>query len=284
MSAPPYQKLFWGSYHKHTSHLRHASEHGAYMLLIAALWNNEGRLAADDSALAAYAKLSDEEWLTIKPKLLMPNMLKIVRGKLTQARVTEDLADYRDTSGKRSRAGKIGGSVSAGKQRENRQANASVLPTQPEPQPEPESKVVVVAVASATDWPNATAKDLAQTLADLNPRIDLVKSSGFWTTAGEITRWRLAGYSWVHDVVPCIEGTARGSPVKNWKYFDPIIAQAHASRTRPQDDHEQLDHRRTENGATVAHFPRTQGGRREPDDIVAIARRRASARERGEIS
>lgn len=132
MAAPPYQKLFWGSYHKHTAHLGHAREHGAYLLLIGALWNNEGKLPADDDVLAGYAKLTVKEWLAIKPKL-MP-LFRISRGKLTQPRVTEDLTKYRDTSGKRKEAGKSGGTASAGKRALNRQANASGLPTKPEPE------------------------------------------------------------------------------------------------------------------------------------------------------
>lgn len=140
MSAPPYQKLFWGSYHKHTAHLSHAREHGAYLLLIGALWNNEGRLPADDATLAGYAKLSPKEWEAIKPKLINGTMLKIVRGKLIQPRVTEDLAKYRDTSGKRKMAGKAGGNASAGKQALNREANAGGLPTKPEPEPEPKKE------------------------------------------------------------------------------------------------------------------------------------------------
>lgn len=138
MSAPPYQKLFWGSYHKHTAHLSHAREHGAYLLLIGALWNNEGRLPADDATLAGYAKLSPKEWEAIKPKLINGALLKIVRGKLIQPRVTEDLAKYRDTSGKRKMAGKAGGMASVGKRALNQEANATVLPTKPEPEPKKE--------------------------------------------------------------------------------------------------------------------------------------------------
>lgn len=132
MSAPPYQKLFWGSYHKHTAHLSHAREHGAYLLLIGALWNNGGRLPADDETLAGYAKVTTKEWLAIKPKL-MP-LFRIVRGRLTQPRVTEDLAKYEDISCKRKSSGKSGGMVSAEKQALNRQANAGRLPTKPKPE------------------------------------------------------------------------------------------------------------------------------------------------------
>lgn len=134
MNAPPYQKWFWGSYHKHTAHLRHGREHGAFMLLIGALWNNDGKLPADDATLAAYAMLPLKEWAAVKPKL-MP-LFRVVRGKLTQPRVTEDLANYRSTSGKRKEAGKLGGNASAGKRMRNRAAIATGLPTKSEPEPE----------------------------------------------------------------------------------------------------------------------------------------------------
>lgn len=137
MSAPPYQKLFWGSYHKHTAHLSHAREHGAYLLLIGALWNNDGKLPADDDILAGYAKLTTKEWLAIKPKL-MP-LFRVSRGKLIQPRVTDDLAKYKSTSGKRKEAGKAGGMASAGKQALNQEANASRLPTKPEPESKKET-------------------------------------------------------------------------------------------------------------------------------------------------
>jgi uncharacterized protein YdaU (DUF1376 family) len=128
MSGPPYQKLFWGSYHKHTGHLNHAREHGAYLLLIAALWNNEGKLPADDETLADYAKLSLKEWAAIKPKLFRQGMLRVVRRKVVQDRVTDDLAEYADTVRKRKTAGKSGGEARARKHTENRLAFGKQVP------------------------------------------------------------------------------------------------------------------------------------------------------------
>lgn len=267
MSTPPYQKLFWGSYHKHTSHLSHAREHGAYLLLIGALWNNGGRLAADDDTLAGYAKVSSEEWAAIKPKLLMPNMLKIVRGKLTQARVTEDLAKYRDTSGKRSEAGKAGGLASAGKSKENRQAIASRLPTKPEPEPEPKNIVVGVVDASANDaddWPDGKATDHAAFLAKINPHLDPNKRQGLVRTIGELARWRTMGFSWDLDVIPAVIAHAAKSGsalVGTWTYFAPAIARSHAERTRPPEAVE-LEPRRERHNANAKLDQRAENNRR----------------------
>jgi uncharacterized protein YdaU (DUF1376 family) len=211
------------------------------MLLIGALWNNGGRLDASDETLAAYAKLSAEEWKAVKPKLLMPNMLKVVRGKLTQARVTEDLAKYRDTSGKRSEAGKAGGLASAGKAKENRQANASRLPTKPEPEPEPKNIVVGAVDAGANDtddWPPGKATDHAALLAKINLHLDPSKRQGLVTSVGEIARWRQLGCSWDLDVVPTVTAHASrpGSlPVHTWAYFAPAVARSHADRNRPPE-------------------------------------------------
>lgn len=127
MPAPPYMKLYWGDYHRGTRHLRTAAEHGAYLLLIGALWDAGGRLAADDDTLARHALLTEREWGKVKPTLLP--FFKVSRGWLTHKRVTEELAKFDDISRKRRGAGKIGGEATGGKTTRIRQANASRLPT-----------------------------------------------------------------------------------------------------------------------------------------------------------
>lgn len=161
MAAPPYQKFFWGSYHKHTAHLRDARDHGAYLLLIGALWNNDGKLPADDETLAAFAKLTPKEWAIVRPKL-MP-LFRVVRGKLTQPRVTEDLAKYESTSGKRKEAGKAGGKASAGKRYGNPPAIASILPTKPEPEPEPKEERSIDLFVSTAPPPETPARQRNRT-------------------------------------------------------------------------------------------------------------------------
>lgn len=127
MSSPPYMKLFWGDYHKATRHLRRAAEHGAYFLLIGALWDAGGRLPCDDAILADYALCTAREWEAMKPKL-MP-FFRVVRGHLTHSRVTEELAKYDDKICKLKAAGKSGGKARARNQSENSQANAKQKPT-----------------------------------------------------------------------------------------------------------------------------------------------------------
>lgn len=239
MSAPPFQKFFWGSYHKHTSHLSDAREHGAYLLLIGALWNNDGKLPADDVILAGYAKVTVAEWEAMKPKL-MP-LFRVARGKLTQKRVTEDLAKYEVISSKRKRAGKAGGAASGGKRIEIREANASDLPTYTEPEPEPEEVVAVVerasADATADDWPDGDAQAHAAILTAItaSPFLDPDKSPMLVTTAGRLVAWRRDGASWERDVVPTVAGLCRGrnSPISTWKFFDSAIAQSLADSRRP---------------------------------------------------
>lgn len=137
MSAPPYMRLYWGDYSRKTRHLKRAAEHGAYLMLIGALWDGGGKLPADDDTLASHAMLTPKEWASMKAKI-MP-FFKVSRGFLTQARVTEELAKYRDTSGKRKQAGKAGGRASRGKDGGNGEANALQMPTQSESKSEEET-------------------------------------------------------------------------------------------------------------------------------------------------
>lgn len=126
MSAPPYMKLYWGDYSRKTRHLTR-SQHGAYFLLLGALWDAGGRLSADDKTLARHALCSASEWAAMRPIIIA--FFKIKRGWLTQDRVTEELAKYRDKIGKLKTAGKRGSEARLSKDRGNGAANAKQKPT-----------------------------------------------------------------------------------------------------------------------------------------------------------
>lgn len=138
MSAPPYMKLYWGDYHKGTRHLRTAREHGAYMLLIGALWDAGGRLPPDDATMARHALCTAKEWAALRETILP--LFRIIRGHLTHKRVTEELAKYGDTVRKRKIAGKSGAAVTNEKRSRISAANAEQKPTKSETESEEEKK------------------------------------------------------------------------------------------------------------------------------------------------
>lgn len=153
MSAPPYMKLFWGDYHKRTRHLKR-DQHGAYFLLIGEAWQLGGALPDDDTKLAAWALCTPQEWAAMKP--IVMEFFALRRGKWWHDRVREELASYEATSRKRKEAGKKGGKASGGNARENQEANACLLPTEPEPEPEPKIREAIASLSLAQAGPTRT--------------------------------------------------------------------------------------------------------------------------------
>lgn len=133
MSPPPYMRLYWGDYHRDTPHLTR-SQHGAYLLLLSALWNNGGKIPATDAVIASHALCTPSEWAAMKATILA--FFQVRRGKLTHKRLALELAKYESTIGKRKAAGKAGSEVTNGKRLRSGAAFAGHLPTKPEPEPE----------------------------------------------------------------------------------------------------------------------------------------------------
>lgn len=139
MSAPPYMKLWVADYLADTTHLTR-DEHGAYLLLLMAMWRAGGRLPADDARLAKIALASPKEWSAMRETLL--GFFQRRGSLLTHKRVAQEMAKYETTSERRKEAGKAGGTKTASKNKAGPAAfgaaNAEQLP--PKPEPEPESK------------------------------------------------------------------------------------------------------------------------------------------------
>lgn len=131
--SPPYMRFYWGDYLKDTNHLTR-SQHGAYMMLIGAMWNAGGKLPADDKVLARRALCTPSEWASMRDVILA--FFQVKRGKLTHKRISAELAKYESTIGKRKAAGKRGSEVTHGKRKASSAANAKQMPTKPEPEPE----------------------------------------------------------------------------------------------------------------------------------------------------
>jgi uncharacterized protein YdaU (DUF1376 family) len=133
MSGPPYMRIYWGDYFRDTRHLNRL-EHSAYLLLLGEMFSRGGKLPADDEILATLTLCTAKEWAAVRPRVMA--FFRVSKGKITQKRVTAELAQYRDTVLKRKLAGKKGSSVTNEKRKGNRAANAEQKPTKPEPEPE----------------------------------------------------------------------------------------------------------------------------------------------------
>jgi uncharacterized protein YdaU (DUF1376 family) len=125
-AAPPYMRLYWGDYFRDTRRLNRL-EHSAYLLLIGELWVQGGVLDADDDTLARAALCTPEEWAEVKP--IVMGFFTVSRGRLKQKRLSEELAKYEDTIGKRRAAGKAGGNAKACNNRGNPLADAKETPS-----------------------------------------------------------------------------------------------------------------------------------------------------------
>lgn len=183
MSPPPYMRMYWGDYHRATPHLTR-SQHGAYLLLLSALWSNGGKLPSDDVTLAQRALCNASEWAAMKAVILP--FFTIKRGKLTSGRLSKELAKYETTIGKRKAAGKAGSMVTNEKRKGSGAANAEQMPTKPEPKPE-DSKGLI-------DSPLTIRRERSEARAD--------GASGFRVIegGGEAEAWRRALAEAQHDL------------------------------------------------------------------------------------
>lgn len=110
MAAPPYMKLYVGDYHGDTTHLT-TVEHGAYLLLLMAMWRAGGKLPRDDKRIAALTKLSAAEWAEIKPTIM--EFFQVSGGSFSHKRLVAEMSKYESVVEKRSKAGKASASKKA---------------------------------------------------------------------------------------------------------------------------------------------------------------------------
>ena len=68
MSQAPSMPMYWDAYLADTTHLT-TEEHGAYMLLLAAMWRRNGWVPDDDKDNARILGLTPAKWRKIKARL-----------------------------------------------------------------------------------------------------------------------------------------------------------------------------------------------------------------------
>lgn len=127
MTDIPGMIIWTGDYLADTGHLT-TFEHGAYFLLLQAMWRNGGKLAKDGKKLALLAKMSNFHWLRIE-KTIMDFMTLIEEpdGSLwiTQKRLQQELNLAQARNSKRVSSGRLGGIAKAMKNKNIPTSNAS---------------------------------------------------------------------------------------------------------------------------------------------------------------
>lgn len=140
MSAAPAMPLFPDSYLADTTHLS-TEEHGAYLLLLMAMWRRNGTVPNDDKDLARIVGLTQRKWLQIKVRL-MP-FLSIENGTLSQKRLQKEWEYVQEKRNKNAQNGALGGRPKSNEIKGVSKANGSVSdnPNEtPSTQPQPLKK------------------------------------------------------------------------------------------------------------------------------------------------
>jgi uncharacterized protein YdaU (DUF1376 family) len=153
MSEAPYMQLYVGDYLGDTRHLT-TEQHGAYLLLLMAMWSSDGTLPNDEAKLARMAGVGVAKWRKIGPDVMA--YFVVDGGEITQKRLKKEREKWALKSSARREAGKRGGEAKAMKNKDphvaNATANATILPQQNAtiihiPSPEEEKKTDAIASA-----------------------------------------------------------------------------------------------------------------------------------------
>lgn len=138
MSKAPTMPMFWDAYLADTTHLT-TEEHGAYLLLLAAMWRRNGWVPDNDRDNARILGLTQSKWRRTKERLAgfltfedghitQKNLLKI--WKITQEKIEKNRAN-----------GALGGRPKSSKNNDIEKANGCVSlnpnKTIPDPDPDP---------------------------------------------------------------------------------------------------------------------------------------------------
>lgn len=103
-------QLYVSDYLGDTQHLS-TEQHGAYLLLLFAMWNAGGSLPSDGVKLARICRLGLKRWQTISGDVL--GFFEIKNGKITQKRMLEEIARIDRQHEFRATAGRKGGRAKA---------------------------------------------------------------------------------------------------------------------------------------------------------------------------
>jgi len=88
-----------------TTHLT-TEQHGAYLLLLMAMWKRDGELPMDDTQLALISRLPPGKWKATRPILM--SFFSVDGGRVTQKRLSEELQRAKRVTEAKAEAGAKG--------------------------------------------------------------------------------------------------------------------------------------------------------------------------------
>jgi len=135
MSKAPSMPMYWDSYIADTTHLT-TEEHGAYLLLLAAMWRRDGSVPDDDKDIARIVGLSLSKWLKVRARL--GGIIKTDGKRLTQKKLLEIWKNTQERIEKNKQNGSLGGRPKANQNNGEAKANGFVSDNPNETIPEPE--------------------------------------------------------------------------------------------------------------------------------------------------
>ena len=120
MSSAPFMQLYIADYLGDTPHLT-TEQHGAYLLVLMAMWRAGGFLPNDPTKLARIARLSPRRWKAIATDL-MP-FFAVEGDQITQKRLRSERQKVEEISEKRRAAGMAGAEAKSLKTNKTASAN-----------------------------------------------------------------------------------------------------------------------------------------------------------------
>jgi|GEM_PF-3452217 len=140
MSQAPSMPMYWDAYLADTTHLT-TEEHGAYLLLLAAMWRRNGSVPDDDKDNARILGLTPAKWRKIKARLTATiSGFSVVDGEITQEKLRKTWENTQEKIVRNRANGSKGGRPKANKNKGLVKAGGSVSdnPNESIPEPEPE--------------------------------------------------------------------------------------------------------------------------------------------------
>jgi len=137
MSKAPAMPMYWDAYISDTTHLS-TEEHGAYLLMLGAMWRRNGFIPDDDADNARITGLSKAKWKRFKCRI--SDMIDIANGEISQQKLIKTWKITQEKIQKNRENGSKGGRPKLKEIKDLEKANGfvSLNPNESIPEPEPE--------------------------------------------------------------------------------------------------------------------------------------------------